>query len=788
MRTLIFFLLDVDWETTPQGPQIRLWGVDDRGNDVVLVDRSYKPYFHAIPKQGVSGDALCEALSSLKAESGHDLTTSVEDKKLFSRTIEAVKVSLGSPEMAQAIARRVAKHPLVEDVLGDDIRYSTSYLLDMGFVPCRWHDCNVEECNLEEAQVDDAYILFDSPRMSSAENTPDLRILAFLPIAFAEYGSAHAAQDPVSIISVATTDGRARSFTRSNESDLEVIREFAEFLTEFDPHIVAGFGSNSIHWPYLIERSKKLGLSLAVSRVGSQPHTSVYGHISITGRASVDMLDYAEELPGVKVKTLENAAAFLRIETKSSLPDELEFPRIWNAPAERHLLVGCAEARSAAILEMTRRFLEFGIGLSSLTSMPLDQVATASVGHRVDSYLMREACKQGHLIPHRGEELYTKYKGAIVLAPRKGLHDNVVALDFASMYPNLMILYNLSPDTFVPPIEEIELEQCYVIDDLEHKFRKSPPGLFKNALLGLLSSRRDVNKKLRDESLSEDQRRVLRERERAVKVIANACYGYSGWTGARWYAREVAESAAALGRKSIMQVIDRCKGIDLPIVYADTDAVFVTNDENKVTSLLGWVSETLHMDIRPDKTYSRVLFTEAKKRYAGLLVDGTLDIVGMEAVRGDWSEIAREVQEKVIELVLREASADKAKLYVLNAIDDLRAGKVAMRDLVIWKSLTKPLEDYKVKAPHVEVAKKYLSRGRELLPGDKIGYIVTKTGRKLYEKAQPYFAVTADQVDLEYYVSSQVVPAAARILEVFNVREDQLLSARNWTLTDSLTD
>jgi len=173
-----------------------------------------------------------------------------------------------------------------------------------------------------------------------------------------------------------------------------------------------------------------------------------------------------------------------------------------------------------------------------------------------------------------------------------------------------------------------------------------------------------------------------------------------------------------------------------------------------------------------------VLFTEAKKRYAGLLTDGTLDIVGMEVVRGDWSEIARRIQEKVIELVLREGTPSKAKEYALNAIEELRRGDVPVRDLIIWKSLTKPIEEYKVNAPHVEVAKKYLRIGREVVRGDKIGYVITKKGAKLYEKAQPYFEVARDQVDTEYYVTNQVVPAVGRILGVFGVGQDELFLGR----------
>lgn len=87
----------------------------------------------------------------------------------------------------------------------------------------------------------------------------------------------------------------------------------------------------------------------------------------------------------------------------------------------------------------------------------------------------------------------------------------------------------------------------------------------------------------------------------------------------------------------------------------------------------------------------------------------------------------------------------------MHAIEELRRGDVPNRDRIIWRSLTKAIGEYKVNAPH-GVAKKYLWVGRELAPGDKIGYIITKKGAKLCEKVQPYFEVAPDQVDTEYYV------------------------------------
>jgi DNA polymerase I len=183
------------------------------------------------------------------------------------------------------------------------------------------------------------------------------------------------------------------------------------------------------------------------------------------------------------------------------------------------------------------------------------------------------------------------------------------------------------------------------------------------------------------------------------------------------------------------------------------------------------------LEVNPDEVYTRIFFTEAKKRYAGLLSDGRLDIVGMEVVRGDWATIAKNVQEKVLDIILKEQSPKKAADFVRQFIYELRQKRVPYRDLVIWKTLTKPAEEYEVNASHVEAAKMLKAKGWELTVGDKIGFVVvTGTGR-LYERVKPYAFASYDELDLEYYVSKQVVPAAARILQSFGITDEDLLQA-----------
>jgi DNA polymerase I len=341
-----------------------------------------------------------------------------------------------------------------------------------------------------------------------------------------------------------------------------------------------------------------------------------------------------------------------------------------------------------------------------------------------------------------------------------------------------MITYNLSPDTYISPKDPTPSGGVYEAPEVGHKFRKEPPGFYIEALTYLIKVRGEIRAKMKKLAPTSLEYRVLDSRQKAVKVITNASYGYAGWTGARWYVKPVAEAAAAYGRHTIQTAIQMAEKAGLKVVYGDTDSIFLQNDTEKVEELEKEVLIELKLEIAPDKVYTRIFFTEAKKRYAGLLQDGRLDIVGMEVVRGDWATIAKTVQERVLEIILKEQSPKKAAEFVQQFIRDLRQKHVHYRDFIIWKTLTKPAEEYAVNASHVEAAKMLRAKGWEISIGDKIGYVVVTGSGRLYERVKPYMFASYGEVDLEYYVTKQVIPAAARILESFGIHEEQLLAAK----------
>jgi DNA polymerase I len=215
--------------------------------------------------------------------------------------------------------------------------------------------------------------------------------------------------------------------------------------------------------------------------------------------------------------------------------------------------------------------------------------------------------------------------------------------------------------------------------------------------------------------------------------------------------------------------------------------VFVKNEPSKIKEISAEVKKTLGLEIKPDEIYTRILFTEAKKKYCGLLPDGSLNTVGLEVVRGDWAGCAKNVQEKVLDIILKKQAPEEAAEYVRQYIVDLRQKKVPYRDLIVWKTLTKPVEEYAIKAPHVEAARLLLKEGYALSMDDKIGYVITVGAGKLYTRAKPYALASYDEVDIEYYVTNQVLPAASRILSMFGIAEEKLLpssQAKSKTLTE----
>jgi DNA polymerase I len=772
-----FWLLDINSETKNDVTELWLWGINANGDRVLVVDRNFSAYFYAVIKEGFDPTKVAEQIR--KTHNASIVKLEVASRKLFGKPVETVKFYCRNPDAAAKLARALRTFEGAQDCFEDDIRLSMQYLIGNNVVPCEWHEVDaIEEENTLGVRAGKVYVATSVPKLLDRTDVPPLRILSFSMICYSREGSPKPDRNPIIVISTITSNGEEKQFlANEDKDDKPVLREFMSYIEKFDPDVIVSYGANTLDWLYLKERCHKLGLTLNIDRTGTEPHTSVYGHVSLTGMANLDLADFADEFPDVKVKTLQNLAAYLSVmdTVQHAVVEDVDFADYWDDKQKRGALKSFSLDNARRVKGVTTALLSFAMQLSSLVSLPLDHVMTAAVGFRVEWFLIKHAQKIGELIPKRVEQAYVPYAGGIVLKPQAGLHENIAVLDFKSMYPNIMMAYNLSPDTYVSPSEQVPQSGVFEAPEVKHRFQKEPSGFYKEVLSYLIGVRGEIRAKMKALSAKSVEYQVLDARQKAVKVITNAAYGYAGWVGARWYRKPVAEAASAWGRYTILAAIKMAEDAGLKVVYGDTDSLFVAYEEIKTRELERQIEQKLGLDIERGKVYTRIFFTEAKKRYAGLLPDGSLDIVGLEVIRGDWAEVARKVQERVLEIILKEQSAEKAADFVRTVIAELRERKVPFRDLIIWKTLTKPVEEYKVKAAHVEAAKALRSKGWTMTVGDKVGYVVLAGEGRLYDKAKPYVFAVYDEVDVEYYVSKQVVPAAARVLEFFGVNEDDLL-------------
>ncbi|MFQ5761445.1 MAG: DNA-directed DNA polymerase [Candidatus Bathyarchaeia archaeon] len=733
------------------------------------MDQSFHPYLYILPKD----DDASAFLRKLKAERSE---AHVERRRLFGREVDAVKmVFKDSAELDRFVktSRKRAK----ETILLGDVRYSDLYLLDSEVRPCGWHETEAEETQVPRGvKVDKAYVSPSNLRCVEEIHTPSLRILSFSAVYHQRVGSPKPEEDAVLVLSTVASDGEKRTFTARGLDDREPIKAFTDYVAMFDPDILATFRGNKFDLPFLAARAKHLGSKFPVDKTRREPHTSLYGHSSVTGRANVDLGDFIDDMPDIKLKTLHAAAEYFGILPRQDLL-QLEATEVadrWKSPRDQASVVEFCEQNAWLTWRLCEFLLDYAIQLSNIVGMPLDMVGSAATGFRVDWYLMREAGRLGELPPQRTEQPYYPYRGAVVSEPKPGLHGDIVVLDFTSMYPNLMIKYNISPDTYVPPSVSSPESEVYVAPEVDHRFRKKPSGFYTKVLSALIHARQRTQDEMRKHPPASVQHRILDARQRSIKTLTNATYGYCGWVGARWYRREVAEATSAWGRHTIQATIRKAENLGLDVIYSDTDSIFVRKHEEKIASLLNYVNQELGLEIKPSAEYTRILFTEAKKRYAGLLREGALDIVGLEVARGDWAEVARVAQVKALDIILREENVQNAVAAVKDFVETVRTGGVPFKQYIIWKALAKPLEEYEVHAPHVEAARKLVDKGWKVSVGDYIGYVITKGEGKPHERAAPYLYAKMEDVDYDYYVDNQIIPAVGRVLSILGVSETEL--------------
>jgi DNA polymerase I len=767
-------LLDAEYVTLDEKAIIRLWC---KGEEVFIAyDKNFKPYFYVFD---VDEETIERAV--VKTRKGAITPESYERRK--------VKI-LGEEKDAFVIYAKHPQHvPKLREIFSEfgevreaDIPFAYRYLIDKDLA------C-MDGVKIKGREIGGKIKSYEIDEIERVEiEVPDLKILAFDCEMLSSFGMPDAEKDPIIVIAVKWGDGEKEFEIISEREERKILQRFVEIIKTVDPDVIVGYNQDAFDWPYLRKRAEKLKVPLNIGRDGSQISFKG-GRPKIAGRLNVDLYDIAMRITEVKIKRLENIAEFLGTKIDMEDIEARDINKYWETDKEKVLLHAKRDVMHTFMI--AKELLPMHYEMAKLIRLPLDDVTRIGRGKQVDWLLLSEAKKVGEVAPNAAEVAET-YEGAFVIEPERGLHENVAELDFASMYPSIMVAFNISPDTLSPNGE-------YIAPEVGYRFKKQPDGFFKRILISLIKRRQEIKKIMKNMNENDPNYKLLDIKQQTLKILTNSFYGYMGWGGARWYCKACAEATTAWGRHFIKTSAKIAEQMGFKVLYGDTDSIFVSKPvgieelKKEVDKLIERISKELPVQIELDELFKTIFFVE-KKRYAGLTIEGKILVRGLEVRRGDWCELAKRAQKEVIEILLREKNPEKAMKLVSRIIEDIRKGNVKLEDIVIYKGLTKKPSKYEAIQAHVKAAKKAEEIGIFYPVGSKIGYIVVKGTGNVGDRAYPLEMVEnfdgenikikrregyeLKKLDKEYYIEHQIIPAVMRILERFGYSDAKIKSSQ----------
>jgi DNA polymerase I len=408
--------------------------------------------------------------------------------------------------------------------------------------------------------------------------------------------------------------------------------------------------------------------------------------------------------------------------------------------------------------------------LARISSMPMEDVSRQGVSRWIRNFMHREHRKRNMLIPNaedilakKGKTSTTaiikgkKYQGAIVVEPTPGVHFNVAVMDFPSLYPSIIKVWNLGYQSILCPHPECRKN---TVPGTTHWVCTKERAL-ESLLIGSLRDLRVRWYKLRskDKTLPVELRSWYNITQGALKVILNASYGVFGADSFDLYCPPVAEATAAIGRHSITKILGRAEELGIQVLYGDTDSLFLKNPSREQTEELArWTEHELKMSIDVDKVYRYAVFSSRKKNYLGVLEDGSVDVKGLTGKKKHIPIFIKnafnQMKERLAQ-VKNPAEFEKAKKDIAEIVRERytrlkRREWQDMNELAFSVALGEELDHYTKTTPqHVKAAKILKESGVELRAGDLIRFV--KTTREPHVK--PVELATKNEVDADKYIA-----------------------------------
>lgn len=361
-----------------------------------------------------------------------------------------------------------------------------------------------------------------------------------------------------------------------------------------------------------------------------------------------------------------------------------------------------------ALLSLGRERLLRIIELSSITGARPGIVSRVTPG-KLNTFLHMAAAKRNnHLIPDTKKSmerpkslkmLNLMDKGGLIFYPEPGIYPNIAKCDFASMYPNIIVQYNISPEMM-----HCGHEECYLVPEAGWRICKTKKGIIPQGIEKVLRRRLELKRLMKQEN-DPKRKRVYDIKQRALKNILVCSFGYLGYSNFIFSNVECKECVMLYGREILLRTKEIAESMGLDVIYGIVDSVFVKGGSKKqYKEFAKRASSEIGIELELDCVFKNIAFPAADdssgiaNKYYGITQEDVLECRGIALRHSDAPPIIKEFQEKAVRKILAGENADG----VFRHYEQLILGKKApLGSFAMTKSLRKHPDDYRVNAPHV---------------------------------------------------------------------------------------
>jgi len=826
-----FQVLDVDYILIDSKPVVRLFGKTEDNKPITVFYENFLPYFYVLPKEGKE-----EELKNFLEKNFKNILVKIETVKKFlpvgysKKPTTLLKIVLNNPSQTPSVREGLRRKRIVKDIFEADILFKYRFMVDHGIFGMRWYcvEGNGIDTNTVKTKIK---ILGRKFKEVKREKNARLKYLSFDIEVLSERGSLpDAGKDPIILISMyfyPAFHGKsslvlaAKNIKRTEDalgfsSEKEMLKEFLRIVEMFDPDIIIGYNINNFDLPYIETRLRKNKLPRNLGRCSQKSmmlkKIANRFKITIPGRIVADVYELVKEatikfglFKGLKRYGLGDVSRALLGEGKVDVAHS-EISERWldnGIGFQKLISYSRKDAQLPLKILLKERMLDKFFEISKVSGVLLQDAVSGGESIRIENLLLREFNKRDYVLPCKPtpEEINRRsierrkegLKGAFVLKPEIGFHDKcVVYLDFHSMYPSIIMSYNICPTTLL--LKEENLEHIVTPNNSKFVSVNVKEGIVPRILKYLLETREKIKKEMKREK-NHERRLYLYSKQYAFKTVANAFYGHLGYIRARLYVLDIANAITSTGRELIKKTKEIVETkTPYRVIYADTDSVMVkldTKDINEAFKLGKKLSKLINEGINyvlnmKIESIFKTLLILSKKRYAGWNfepVEGgweeSIITKGIETVRRDWCDLVSETLQDVLTTILKEQDVKKAVKIVKEKIEEIKKGKMSIEKLIITKSVSKSLKSYKGIQPHVELIKKMKRREPASAPGvgDRVGFVIIKGPQMVSKRAEDpeYVKKHNLSIDSKYYIESQLLPPLERVFSALNVKKSDLM-------------